>query len=187
MNSEISVRMVLLNNPLTIKVLRAVHGLGLPDWAIGAGFVRNQVWDYQHQRKPNEKFNDVDVVYFDPQNTSTEVEAAAEKKLKELFPDISWEVRNQARMHDYNRCDPYTSTADGLAHWTETVTALGITMDDNNNVRIIAPHGYDDLANMIIRPTPYFLQHDPERVLQRVREKQWLEKWPNLTLVMESA
>ena len=29
-------------------VLRTARSLHLPDWMIGAGFVRNKVWDYLH-------------------------------------------------------------------------------------------------------------------------------------------
>jgi hypothetical protein len=33
------------SDPAAMRVLRAAAGLGLPDWWIGAGFVRNRVWD----------------------------------------------------------------------------------------------------------------------------------------------
>ena len=49
-----------------IRLLRAVEELRLPDCWIGAGFVRNAVWDALHGRTPDcGLLNDVDVVFLD--------------------------------------------------------------------------------------------------------------------------
>ena len=34
-----------------LSILEAVRSLDLPDCWIGAGFVRNKVWDYKHNNK----------------------------------------------------------------------------------------------------------------------------------------
>lgn len=31
-----------------MEILKAVRTLELPDWIIGAGFVRNPIWDHLH-------------------------------------------------------------------------------------------------------------------------------------------
>ena len=49
---------------LMIDILKIVRGLELNDCWIGAGFVRNKVWDEKHGMKRTE-LNDVDVIYFD--------------------------------------------------------------------------------------------------------------------------
>src|SRR3990167_2279381 len=48
-----------------MSVLRIAEGLHLPDWWIGAGFVRSKVWDHLHGYKERTPLPDVDIIYFD--------------------------------------------------------------------------------------------------------------------------
>jgi len=48
-----------------MNILKIVKDLNLPDWWIGAGFVRNKVFDYLHEYKKRTKLNDTDIIYFD--------------------------------------------------------------------------------------------------------------------------
>lgn len=48
---------------LRMGVLSAVYAARLPDWYIGAGFIRNLVWDHLHDF-PGTPLNDIDVIYF---------------------------------------------------------------------------------------------------------------------------
>ncbi len=57
---------LLLNDPLRMKALHAVQALGLNDGWIGAGFVRDAVWDHLHGYGPRPLSGDVDVVWFEP-------------------------------------------------------------------------------------------------------------------------
>ncbi len=52
------------NDILMIDILKIVRGLEVNDCWVGAGFVRNKVWDEKHEMKRTE-LNDVDVIYFD--------------------------------------------------------------------------------------------------------------------------
>lgn len=45
-------------------VLNAAERLDLPSWWIGAGFLRNLIWDAIEGNSPREE-RDVDLVYFD--------------------------------------------------------------------------------------------------------------------------
>src|SRR5271168_3247129 len=56
---------ILQRDPARLDALRAVATLDLPDCWIGAGFIRNAVWDYLHDRPPQPPDGDVDVVWFD--------------------------------------------------------------------------------------------------------------------------
>ncbi len=50
-----------------MNILRLAEKLNFPDWVIGAGFVRNKVWDYLHGFDGKEvNANDIDLVYYDP-------------------------------------------------------------------------------------------------------------------------
>jgi hypothetical protein len=84
-------------------LLSQVESLDLPDGWIGAGFIRNAVWDVLHGYPIDaSRLNDVDVIYFDPADAGEDRDAVLERKLKASAPDVPWQVRNQARMHRRN-------------------------------------------------------------------------------------
>ncbi len=54
-------------DPWMMRILRAAAALDLPEWMIGAGFVRNKVWDHLHGFANAEvQTADIDLIYFDP-------------------------------------------------------------------------------------------------------------------------
>jgi Nucleotidyltransferase len=81
-----------------MTVLRAAQELDLPDWWIGAGFVRNKVWDVI-EHKQSEPTRDVDLVYFNAADVTPETDWSYDERMKRDHPFAEWEVRNQARMH----------------------------------------------------------------------------------------
>lgn len=166
----------------SMAVLRAVRDVGLNDWAIGAGFVRNLVWDHLDGRQERSALADVDVLYFDPSDTTRETEGVFEACLRARRPDVPWEVRNQARMHVRNGDPPYASTEDGLRHWLETPTAVAVRLEADDALTVIAPFGVDDLLAKIIRPTPAGLRNLGD-FRARVVGHRWLEHWPGVTLI----
>lgn len=163
-------------------LLLHVERLDLPDGWIGAGFIRNAVWDFLHGHVIDaSRLKDVDVVFLDLADANEERDAALESKLQVLAPGISWQVRNQARMHERNGDAPYQNTFDAIAHWPETATAIA-ARTVRGRVEIIAPHGIDDLVNLIVRPTPAFA-HKMDIYCARIQAKDWAARWPRLTLL----
>jgi hypothetical protein len=164
-------------------LLLHVESLGLPDAWIGAGFIRNSVWDVLHEHPINmARLADVDVLFFDPDGTGKEREAEIERRLRTLAPGIPWSVKNQARMHLRNGDTPYRDTADAVAHWAETATAVA-ARSVGGKVEVMAPYGVDDLLNLIVRPTPVF-GHKMNVYRERVTGKSWPSRWPMLTMRM---
>ncbi|MCB8822383.1 nucleotidyltransferase family protein [Microvirga rosea] len=163
-------------------LLAAVASLRLPDAWIGAGFVRNAVWDALHERAfALASLEDVDVVFFDPANPRAERDHTLQENLGRLHPGPVWQVKNQARMHVRNGDGPYDGTADAIARWPETATAIAARLV-GRRVEIMAPHGVDDLLALKVRPTPAFLgKMDIYR--ERLARKNWAERWPKLTFV----
>ena len=53
---------IIAQDPVGMKQLRAARSLGLPDWCIAAGFVRNRVWDHLHGIAPPTPLADIDVL-----------------------------------------------------------------------------------------------------------------------------
>lgn len=164
-----------------MDTLRAVRDLGLPDWAIGAGFVRNRVWDRLHDYPHATPLNDIDVLYFDPTDATPEAEAAVEARLAEVRPGRPWSVHNQARMHARNGDQPYNNTEDALAFWLETPTAVAVRLEADDRLTVLAPHGLADLIAMVARPTARGREKYGD-YLARMRAKNWPATWPQVTV-----
>ena len=56
-------------------------------------------------------------------------------------------------MHIVNNIPPYSSAVDAISKFPETATALGVKLDEENNVKLTAPHGIEDVVNMEVKPT----------------------------------
>ncbi|MBI4096040.1 MAG: nucleotidyltransferase family protein [DPANN group archaeon] len=166
-----------------MRILRLVRDLGLPDWWIGAGFVRNKVFDFLHGYKRRTPLNDVDVIYFDKKNLSEMREIYYQNKLKKKMPRVKWSVTNQARMHKLNGDKPYKNAEDGLARWTETPTCIGVRLGkDGRLLALAAPHGIKDLVNLLVRPGP-LAKHRLGTYAKRMKEKNWQKRWPKIRIL----
>jgi len=163
-----------------MAALSAVAGLGQPDMWIGAGFLRNAVWDSMQDFAISTQLNDIDVIYFDPENTEKAYERDLESRLGAIMP-APWSVKNQARMHTQNGDAPYDSVADALCHWLETPTAVAIRLGAPG-LEILAPLGLSDLMTMTVRPTPHALASKSRHsaYLERVAAKSWPAIWPGV-------
>ena len=164
-----------------MDVLRAARSLRLPDWAIGAGFVRSRVWDWLDGDRRATMPSDIDVLYFDPTNLSEAREAEFERRLSSLMPE-AWSVTNQARMHAVNGDGPYRSTEDALRNWLETPTCVAVRLDADDRLRLLAPWGLDDLFAMVVRPTPNGAAR-PDLYRRRIAGKGWDRIWPQIQVV----
>jgi hypothetical protein len=170
---------IIAQDPVGMKQLRAARALALPDWCIAAGFVRNRVWDHLHGIVPSRPPADIDVLYFDAGDLSREREAGYEARLDELLPGLPWQVRNQARMHVWKGLPPHKSTSDSMTYWLETVTAVGVRLEADESLTVIAPLGIDDLLGLRCRPTSYGRTRRDEYEA-RIASKRWRELWPRV-------
>ena len=125
-----------------LKLLELVADLALPDSWIGAGFVRNSVWDYLHDLPPT-PLNDVDVIFFSPREAYDELKITESLALQE--PSINWEVKNQARMHVKHGDKPYHNCAEAMMHWPEKETAVAVRLDKHGDIELCAPFGTGSL------------------------------------------
>src|SRR5262245_51825930 len=132
-----------------MSLLQAVGALDIADCWVGAGLIRNAVWDCLHgfpiRFMPG---SDVDVIYCDHANPSVERDLAIARQLASCFPGIPWSVHNQARMYERNDDPPYLNCEDAIRCWPETATAIA-ARPSSQGLEIIAPHGVDDLVGMI--------------------------------------
>lgn len=164
--------------PRTFEIVRS---LTLPDWAVGAGYIRAAVWDELSGYETISPTDDIDVLYFDPKTLDPGHDEAIERRLREIEPALPWSVRNQARMHIRNGDSPYSSTADALRYWLETPTCVAVRLNAEDCFEILAPYGLQDLFAMSIRPTPRGRVRQAA-YLSRLRQKRWQERWPKVTV-----
>lgn len=168
-----------------MTILTAARSLDLPDWWVCAGFVRAKVWDTLHGFSNRTHLQDVDVVYYNKSDLSEETEKELESKLKSLLPKVPWSVKNEARMHLINDLSPYISSVDAISKFPETATALGLKLDDKNNIILTAPWGIEDLLALKIKPTPLFAEDSKlfGVYLERIEKKNWKLLWPGIEAI----
>ncbi|MGE7851819.1 nucleotidyltransferase family protein [Bacillus paramycoides] len=172
------------NDPWMMNVLQMAKSLQLPDWWVCAGFVRSKIWDTLHNYEVRTATPDVDVIYYDSMQKDEAYEQLLETKLTNMDATIPWSVKNQARMHVVNKMLPYSSSVDAISKFPETATALGVTLDEKNNVILTSPCGIEDVLSLQVKPTPHFIE-TKERIhmyKKRVIKKNWQSKWPNITI-----
>ncbi len=170
-------------DPVRSRIVAMVSSLELPDCWIGAGFLRNAVWNHLHGRAVSAPVGDIDVIWFDPARADAATDAALEKRLRGLDPLLDWSVKNQGRMHVRNGDAPYTSSGDAMRHWPETATAVAVRQSKGLSCQFAAPFGFDDLLGLVIRSTPGFQGEKRSIVTSRVTAKGWLHTWPLLRAV----
>lgn len=166
-------------------VLTAAEKKALPDWWIGAGFLRNLIWDALEGIE-SEPTRDVDLVYYDKGDTRPETDWRYDDEMAKMYPDAEWEVRNQARMHYVNNFSPFTSTEDGISHWVETATCVAVKLE-NGTFRYLFCHGTGDLLGLVARPAPAFKTETLlPKFYTRIEEKRWKDRWPHLRIDLSS-
>jgi hypothetical protein len=165
-----------------MRALEAARELRLSSWCIGAGAIRNLVWDHLHGFAQSSQPSDIDVVFHDAADTSREREQLLAQELSEVMPGVEWEVVNQAGVHHWfqshygSAVPPLRSLAEGVASWPEFATCVGVTLDQSGQCEVVAPHGLEDLFQMVIR---WNSQRVPKSVyLERVAAKRFSERWP---------
>jgi hypothetical protein len=178
--------MVASSNEL-MAALDAARLLGLQSWCIGAGAVRSLVWDALHGFERRTVVKDMDLVYFDA-DAEPENDVELEKRLRSAMPEVRWEVTNQAGVHRWFARDlgqavpPIKSLADGIATWPEFATCVGVFLNWDESLGVVAPHGLDDLFNLRVRHNP--LRASVEIYRQRIEGKRFAERWPLLSISM---
>jgi len=178
---------VIRSDPWFLSVLRVARDAGLPQWAIGAGAIRNLVWDELHGYQRRTPLADIDLVYFDSTNLGSEHERLSEERLARLLPGVPWQVKNQAAVHLwYQRVfgqavPPLTSIEEAVATWPETATAVAVRLLPDDTLYVIAPFGLSGLFHMILRRNPARVSRDEFR--RRCRDKAIQIKWPRVQLI----
>ncbi len=178
---------IVRNDPDLMTVLTTVRGLGLNDWLVFSGSVYQAAWNDVTNRAPGYGVKDFDVGYFD-EDVSWDAEDAVIKRVAEAFEEplrSRVEVRNQRRVSEWFEAkfgEPYPpieDTAEALKRFVAPAFAVGVRLEADDTINVVAPFGLDDVFDMRIRPNPLRpVAKDWDRVTARA-----LERWPELTIV----
>ena len=102
-------------------------------------------------------------------------------RLTQCMPYCRWDVVNQAHAHTLSgsvAAAPFDSLEHAMACWPETATAVGLRLEVDGNLCVVAPWGLHDLFDLVLRPSP--LLRNPDAFQQRARDKGFLVRWPRL-------
>lgn len=170
-------------NARVMQLLRSVAALGLAQWCIAAGVVRNLVWDHLHGYSEPTIPTDVDVLFFDNERTEPEYERQIQSALASRQPSVRWEVVNQATVHAYTGDPvPYRSITEAMSRWVDPMTAVGVALGRGDTISVVAPFGLDDLFSMVVRP--HLVAPRAAQIYRdRVAAKNWCARWPKVRVV----
>jgi hypothetical protein len=148
-------------DPGLMALLERLRDVGLPQWRLVAGCLYQTVWNVLTHRPRGTGIRDYDVAYYDAGDLSWEAEDAVIRRVTAETRNCVGpiEVRNQARVHLWfeqrfgGRAYPQLTSADeALQYYASIAHAVGVRLDANGHLDIVAPFGLDDVFDMIVRP-----------------------------------
>jgi len=177
----------LRTSPTLMQVLEIARDLDLPQWRIVSGAIYQTVWNALTGRDPDYGIKDFDLIYFDGSDLSYEAEDVEIKRAAAAYPpDLSplVEVRNQARVHLWFEAHfgeayaPLSCADEAISRFVSPAYAVGVRLERDGRLDVVAPFGLDDLFAMTLRPNP-----------DRPLAKGWasisrgvLTRWPELVI-----
>jgi uncharacterized protein len=187
MSADSRFEAIVRTTPWLMEALVAARDVDAPEWLIGAGALRNAVWDRLHGFAEPTPPADVDVGFFDLADLSDARDEEVEAALRARLPSVPWQAKNQAAVHVWYprrfglRVEPFASAAEAVATFPETATAVAVRLEPDDRLTVVAPYGLDDLLGLVHR-------HNPRRATvelyeQRLAAKRIAERWPRVTIV----
>jgi hypothetical protein len=149
--------------PNMMQVLRTARELDLPDWLVFSGAVYQRVLNHLTGRDADHGIKDYDLGYYDASDTSYDAEDVVIKRVAAAFaPPLRdlVEVRNQARVHLWfegkfgESYPPLRDSADALPRFVSPMFAVGVRLEPDDSLTVLAPFGLDDLFALRLRPNP---------------------------------
>jgi hypothetical protein len=174
-------------SPTLMTVLEVLRQQRLPDALVMSGAIYQTVWNALTGRPADHGIKDYDVGYFDP-DTSYDAEDVVIRRVAAAFDNplrAMVEVRNQARVHlwfashfGHPYGEPLTSTAEALSRFVCPAFAVGVRLEDDDELTVAAPFGLEDVIAMRLRPNPLVgVSPDWSSVVRSVADR-----WPELTV-----
>jgi uncharacterized protein len=149
-----------LCNPVNQAIADELFHLALPDAWIVSGCLAQTAWNVLTNRAVDHGIADYDIFYFD-RDISWQAEDAVIRRLQDRLASLGARIepRNQARVHLWYQEKhglPYPAlhcSTQGIDRFLTKNTQVGIRRTENGH-DVYAPHGFDDIVAMIVRPNP---------------------------------
>jgi len=141
------------HNHMVREAIDVSMSVDLPNWCIVGGLIRDLAWGKILGREVPPR--DIDLIYFDPMNTTPEKDWEIEEHLSDLS-GLPFRLNNQARMHQFNSEARYISVVDAMTKFPTTVSAIGISGSENRTPLVFSIFGYGALFEPIFQITPHF-------------------------------
>ncbi len=171
-------------DPDLMALLECLRDIALPQWRLVSGCLYQTVWNVLTEQPRGTGIQDLDVIYFDDSDLSWEGEDAVIKRVTSAMSG-PLQVRNQARVHlwyEQHFGAPYAplrSADEALSRYPVTIQAIGVRLEHDDRLDIVAPFGLDDVFAMVMRPNPSFPHHTTfEAKAARARAV-----WPEVTVM----
>jgi uncharacterized protein len=178
---------ILRADPDLMTLLERLRDVGLPQWRLVAGCLYQTVWNVLTGRPRGTGIKDYDIAYYDADNLSWEAEDAVIRRVaagtRGCIGPV--EVRNQARVHLWFRerfgfqYPRLASTDEALRYYASIVHAVGVRLEADGRLDIVAPFGLDDMFALQIRPN-YALPNGAAHNSKAARAK---ATWPEVVVM----
>jgi uncharacterized protein len=170
-----------------MRLLGAVRGLALPQWRLVAGCLYQTVWNVLTGRPRGTGIKDYDLIYFDASNLSWAAEDRVIGKVARATRGLPGpvEVRNQARVHLWFKqrfgapYPPLACADDALLQYSSVVHAVGVRLEQDGRLDVVAPFGLADLFAMVIRPNRAL----DNRASYEAKAARAKAVWPEVTVI----
>lgn len=178
---------IIRGDPDLMQLLASIRCVQLAQWRLVAGCLYQTVWNVLTGRARGTGIKDYDLIYFDDGDLSW---AAEDRVIRGVAAATRGcvgpvEVRNQARVHlwfeaRFGTAYPRLYSADeAIGRYASIVHAIGVRLDYDDRLDVVAPFGLDDLFSMVIRPN-YAL----ENAVSHMRKAQRAQAiWPEVIVV----
>ena len=178
---------IIRGDPDLMQLLASIRGVRLAQWRLVAGCLYQTVWNVLTGRDRGTGIKDYDLIYFDDSDLSW----AAEDRVIRVVASATRgcvgpvEVRNQARVHlwfeaRFGTAYPQLYSADeAIRRYASIVHAIGVRLEYDDRLDVVAPFGLDDLFSMVIRPN-YALENAVSH-MRKARRAQAI--WPEIIVV----
>lgn len=173
----------LRDSPVISRVFDSWAELALPNCWMVAGAVFQTYWNSIHGYPSLFGIDDIDLVYFDPDDLSEASENRHFKRINNRYEcsDTRFDVKNEARVHLWYEdrfgypISAYTSVESAIETFPTTAGAVAVR-PDGQRLEAYAPFGFEDLLNLIVRPN----KRQITRKIYLDKIARWEPIWPKV-------
>jgi len=179
--------LIIRADPELMRLLSVLRELALPQWRLVAGCLYQTVWNVLTERPRGTGINDYDVIYFDDRDLSWSAEDAITRRVAAATEGGVGpvELRNQARVHLWfeerfgTLYPPLVSADEAIARYASVAHAVGVRLEPEGRLDVLAPFGLDDIFAMVLRPN-FALDNEASHTRKAARVK---AIWPEVTVL----